>query len=136
MSTLESNRITVSGLAAYYSRTRALPETALSTADLDEDQTLWDEACERMLAWRSSLDQFEAEDAPDLAVLDTAIDFAIDERTSGGPAPSSIVPSGSGRIAFEWIAGDDTMIIEFVGCGRAEYTRITAGKVTQQGQLL
>jgi len=126
----------VSGMVSPFGRTHATPQTALSTPATHDDAALWDDACERMLAWRSSTDQFEPDDAPEVDILDTAIDFAVDERTRGGPAPSSIVPSGDGRVAFEWNDRGSTMVVEFIARGRARFTRIISGKVVEKGVLV
>ena len=138
MSTIDSYNIlsTEEIVVAQYSRTQVTPRTALATDTAADEAKLWDDALDRMLEWRKTPEQFEPEDAPDLAVLDTAIDYAVDERTDGGVAPVSIVPSGNGRVAFEWHSHGAIMLIEFVERGRAVYTRFVDGKVEEKGQLV
>lgn len=126
----------ISGMVSPFSRTHATPQTALATPAAQDDAALWDDACERMLAWRMNTDQFEPDDAPEIDILDTAIDFAVDERTRGGPVPTSIVPSGDGRVAFEWRYRGSTMVVEFVARGRARYTSFISGKVVAKGVLV
>lgn len=138
MSTLGS-RGTISagaGIISPFTKTSAAPQTSLASPDSGASAELWCNAVERMLAWRSHPERFEPDDAPTIEVLDTAIDYAEDERGRSGPAPTSIVPSGDGRVAFEWCDRGSTMIVEFVGRGRARYTIIDAGKVVKKGVLV
>lgn len=136
MSTLDSRNILSesTGSVMPFSRTYGAPADSLFTTEAD-DAALWDDACEQLLAWRSDPDAFDADDQPTTEILDTAIDFAVDERTRGGPAPSIIVPSGDGHIAFEWHARRSMMIIEFVGQGRAKFTKFADGLVIEKGVL-
>jgi len=137
MSTM-SMQNTLSGSASAVtpiSRTRGAPPNALATSASD-DASLWYDACERMLEWRSNPDQFAPDDQPLIEILDTAIDYAVDERNVGGPAPTIIIPSGDGRVAFEWHGRRSTMIIEFTGRGRANYTKFADGRVIEKGLLI
>ena len=111
----------------------ARPDSLLASAT--DDVALWNDACERMLAWRSAPDEFDGDDQPSIEILDTAIDYAVDERDRGGPAPTIVVPSGGNKIAFEWHARRCTMIIEFIGCGYAKYTKFVDGRVIEKGVL-
>lgn len=101
------------------------------------DVALWRQAIDQMLGWRSAAADLAAEDKPDDDVLDTAIDYAVDqiENISGAAAPSSIIPSGSGRIAMEWNDGSITFIIEFVALGTANLIEFRAGKVIRRSTL-
>lgn len=121
-------------LVTPYSQARGASPDSLVTSEVD-DARLWSDACERMLAWRSDPSQFDGDDQPSIEVLDTAIDFSVDERARGGPAPTLIVPSGGHKIAFEWHRRGSTMIIEFIGRGRAKYTGFVDGRVVEKGLL-
>lgn len=136
MSTLDARNILsdATGCVTPFSRTHGASPDALATSTND-DASLWDDACERMLDWRGNPGQFNEEDEPSIEILDTAIDFAVDERTRGGPAPTIIIPSGNGKVAFEWHYRRSTMIIEFVGRGHAKYTRFADGRVIEKGVL-
>jgi len=136
MSTMDRRSILsdVTGSVTPFSRTHGASPDVLATTSTG-DAALWDDACERMLAWRSGSEHFDADDEPTLEILDTAIDFAVDERTSGGPAPTIIIPSGDGKVAFEWHHRRGTMVIEFVGRGRAKYTKFADGRVIDKGVL-
>jgi len=137
MSTLEARNILSDAIDSVrpFARTHGAPPEALATPTTD-DASLWDDACERMLAWRADPSVFDEDDRPTVEILDTAIDFAVDEGTRGGASPSIIVPSGDGRVAFEWHFRRSTMILEFVGCGRAKYTMFADGRVIEQGVLV
>jgi len=124
-----------SGSVTPFTRTHAAPPEALATSTTG-DAAAWEDACERMLAWRSNPGQFAPDDQPSTEILDTAIDFAVDERTRGGPAPTIIIPSGDGRVAFEWHYRRSTMIIDFVGRGCAKYTKFADGRVVEKGVLI
>lgn len=138
MNLLDARKILsdVTGSVTPFSCTHGAPPEALATMSTTDDASLWEDACERMLAWRLNSEAFAPEDQPSIEILDTAIDFAIDERTSGGPVPSIIIPSGDGRVAFEWHNRRSTMIIEFVGQGRAKYTKFIDGSVSEKGILV
>jgi len=118
-----------------YGGTQGTPADALTSRGVD-DRALWDEALEAMLSWRSNPEQFEPEDRPDLPIVDAALDYAVDVRDGGVSLPSSIVPSGSGRIAFEWRAGEETLIVELVGSGEAVLTRFHDDRVVEKGRLV
>lgn len=118
-----------------YAVTQGTPAEALTSHGPD-DEDLWNEAIESMLDWRSDPTQFAPEDQPDFAILDTAIDYAMDSIPKKVPAPSSVAPSGSGRVSFEWHAGNDAVIFEIVRRGEAEYTRFAGGNVVRQGRFI
>lgn len=136
MSTLDARSILsdATGCVTPFSRTHGASPDALATS-VGDDASQWDDAIERMLAWRSNPGQFNEEDEPSIQIIETAIDFAVDERTSGGPAPMIIIPSGDGKVAFEWHYRRSTMIIEFVDRGRAKYTKFVDGRVIEKGEL-
>lgn len=119
-----------------YSVTGGAPTNALTSRQDDEDQTVWKEIVDTMLAWHSDAGKFDPADQPDKDILDTAFDYAVDQITGGGAAPSNVVPSGSGRIAFEWNAGDRTDIVEFIAQGVATLTRFQGGRVVETGRLI
>lgn len=118
-----------------YIVTRGTPADALAPREVVEDEMLWKEIIEAMLSWRLDFSRFDPEDRPDGEILDTAIDYACDEIRSGAPAPSSVVPSGSGRVAFEWNAGDNTVIVEFVDRGVAMLTQFVGDLVESNVRL-
>ena len=119
-----------------YPVTRGTPADALATREVDEDQTLWMEIIEAMLSWRSDSSRFDPADRPDEDILDSAIDYAFDQIPGGAPAPSNVVPSGSGRVAFEWNAGDDAAIVEFIDRGIAMFTRFVGDRVESKVRLV
>lgn len=137
MSTLDARNISsdAADFVTPFSRSHGASPEALATSATD-DAWLWDDACERMLAWRSTPGQFNADDEPSIEILDTAIDFAVDERTRGGPVPNIIIPSGDGKVAFEWHYRRNLMIIDFIGRGRAKYTKFADGRVIEKGVLI
>jgi hypothetical protein len=106
-------------------------------------EELWRDAIDCMLRWSSDPDIFAPTDLPDPAVLESAMDLAFDlwdqeeerPRATRWAAPTSIVPSGDGRIAFEWNNKDETVIVEIVGAGSATATVFQAGKVVEHGPL-
>lgn len=126
-----------------YGGTGGTPADALSPTRRDaalkrqrvED---WQQAIHEMLGWMSTPDQFDPQDQPDDAILETAIDYAADqiEEEEGDIAPDSIVLSGSGRIAMEWNDGAATAIIEFVQRGKAHFTLFVEGKVREKQVLV
>lgn len=116
--------------------TGGTPPAALKTRFRPEVEH-WQSAIDEMLRWRLDGSVFEPEDRPRIHILDTAIDFAADQKEdeSGGRAPTSIMPSGNGRVAMEWNQGSYTMIIEFVALGRAVCTEFSGGEVRNQYEL-
>lgn len=122
--------------AVQYPVTRGTPPDALAPREGVEDQILWKEIIESMLSWRSDSSKFDPADRPDQDILDAAIDYAVDASSSGAPVPSNVVPSGSGRVAFEWNAGDDAAIVEFIDRGVAMFTRFIGDCVEYKVRLL
>ena len=118
-----------------YVATQGTPADVLASSEVD-DRALWDEALEAILSWRSNPEHFAPEDRPDLPVVDAAIDYAVDVRDLGASPPSSIVPSGSGCVAFEWRAGEETLIVEFVDSGEAVLTRFVGNRVVEKERLI
>jgi hypothetical protein len=112
-----------------------MPADALTSREPD-DRALWNEALEAMHSWRFDPEQFAPEDRPDIHILEAAIDYAVDQLEQGAAAPSSIVPSGSGRVAFEWRADNETMIVDFVGRGEAVLTHFVGGRVVEKERLV
>ena len=136
MNTLQEHCVSVTREnTVVYVGTQGTPPDALTSSAVD-DRALWDEALEAMLSWRSSPENFAPEDRPDLPIVDAALDYAIDVRDLDVSPPSSIVPSGSGRVAFEWRAGEKTLIVELVGSGEAVLTRFLDNRVVEQQRLL
>jgi hypothetical protein len=99
------------------------------------DRDAWTHAIDEMLRWKAAPDQFDASDQPNDAILETAIDYAVDQRDENGPAPDSIVLSGSGRIAMEWNDDSATVVVEFVGLGAATYSRFMGQQLQEGGRL-
>lgn len=102
---------------------------------INNDASLWRSAIDELLRWKSAADTFDDDDAPDSAILDTAIDFAVDMLHERGPAPRSIVPSGNGSIAMEWRDGAVTLIVEFNEPGRATYSKFCNGRLDEVENL-
>jgi hypothetical protein len=117
-----------------FAKTRGATAEVLATPAIDS-ASLWTDAIDRMLEWRADPDRFDPCDAPSSEILDSAIDYAHDASRSGCFAPTIIVPSGDGRVAFEWHFGRDLMLIEFVGQGTANLTVFTDGKVVRRDEL-
>jgi hypothetical protein len=113
---------------------RSIEDAALKRQRVED----WQQAIHEMLGWMSTPDQFDPQDQPDDAILETAIDYAADqiEEEEGDIAPDSIVLSGSGRIAMEWNDGAATAIIEFVQRGKAHFTLFVEGKVREKQVLV
>jgi hypothetical protein len=135
MSTMQihDTGITRDNSSKYDTATGGTPTNALFAND---DIAAWKSACDEMLLWRSLSSPFEPEDQPDQAILNTAIDYAVDQIREGGPAPSSIIPSGSGRIAMEWNDAPITVIVEFIDVGTAIHTIFNEQKVVSRGILI
>lgn len=92
----------------------------------------WDDAIDQILKFRTEPSCFEQDDMPGDEIFSTAIDFAVDHKDFGTRAPSWIVPSGAGRITFEWHIGNHKFLLEFVGEGVAEYVEMSNGKVVNR----
>jgi len=119
-----------------YGITQGTTADALVSREVDEDQILWDEIEEAILSWYSS-DIFDPMDRPATEILNTALDFVIDQKSAfGAPAPSNVVPSGSGQIAFEWNTGNDAVILEFTGLGVAVVTKFKGNRVVKTFTLI
>lgn len=118
-----------------YGITHGAPPETLASQEVGDDQAFWDEVIEDMLSWLSDPSIFDPEDQPDKEILETALDYAYDQRSVSASVPSNVVPSGSGRIAFEWYAGDDAEIVEFIELGKAILTRFKGNRVIEVSHL-
>jgi hypothetical protein len=109
------------------------PAAALLSSKQRDITHLWKDAIDAMLGWKMDSTQFETEDRPNYAILDTALDYACDQMESDqcDPAPDSIIPSGDGRIAMEWNDGPFTVILEFVARGLAVLQKFKQGKLEE-----
>ena len=110
-------------------RTRGTPQSALSTDIKRGDEALWKAVIDRLLKWSSDLSIFAPDDRPDALILRSAIDFAYDSMAEDQPAPTSMMPSGQGAIAFEWDTGRFTQIVELTGIGTGTFTSFKDGKI-------
>lgn len=124
-----------------FAQTHGATADALAKSEVDDTCLLWKDACEHLLTWRSNPETFDSEDRPAIEILDTAIDYAVDQlqnagkKSQIGAAPTVIIPSGDGKVAFEWHHLKGAMVIEFVGRGRAKYTVFVGGRVVDKGLL-
>lgn len=138
MSALQSHNSSITrGLTLPYgTNTSGTPATALTSSSQPNETTLWSQAVDAILSWKTTGSGFTEEDAPNAQILDTAIDYAIDQREQGLAAPSYAVPSGGGNIAFEWHSIRETLIVEFVARGRARFTHFKGDRVVARGHLI
>lgn len=106
------------------------------TSLVNAESALWKKAIDQMLAWRNPALADNCGDFPACEIVDTAIDFAMDQFDGGSCAPDSIMPSGAGRIAMEWNNQNATMILEFIGLGSAVLTMFdSSGKIVERRSL-
>jgi hypothetical protein len=120
----------------YGTATGGTPATALSTSPRASETSLWTQLIDAMLKWKSDPSAFDPADVPSAPILDTAIDYAVDQRDRGFTAPSCGGPSGSGRIAFEWHSMPETLIIEFIDRGIARFSHFNGDRISERGHLV
>lgn len=118
-----------------FASTRGASAEMLASGLSSTDAANWDALLEELLRWRQQgIELFVADDNPTPEVLDTALDFIQDYRRVQR-TPSSAIPSGSGRISFEWRSGTERKPVieslEFTGAGQAEYVRIVGENVVE-----
>jgi hypothetical protein len=102
-----------------------------------DDLVAWNDALERVLSWRNETVDPSDTDSPSIEIVDTALDFIADHREwAGRPSPTLIVPSGDGKIAFEWHSNGMVTIVEFVARGRARVTEFSDGRVVNTMTLI
>ena len=135
MSTLQEtdSLLTRESSAKYETATDGAPPEALFTGS---DAAAWRSAYNEMLGWMSPSSPFDPEDQPDQVIIEAAIDYAVDQIRANGPAPSSIIPSGNGRIAMEWNDAPFTVIVEFVDRGTATRTIFANQRVSSKVLLI
>ncbi|MEM1354385.1 MAG: hypothetical protein AAGC44_10455 [Planctomycetota bacterium] len=83
---------------------------------------LWDDALDALLSWKN-------EDHVSWECLTTAIDFSIDMKREGHPAPSCISANEDGTISFEWRYDGTTLAYEVQGLGEIEHFVLDNGRV-------
>ena len=113
----------------------SFPTPNLSEAGVpDPEVDLWRDAIDEMLRWMSQRAESGPDEMPWPDMLATAIDYAVGQAidTNGANAPTSIVPSGRGRIAMEWNGGPITLIVEFTGRGEADFVEMHSGKLHER----
>lgn len=99
-----------------------------STALVANEADHWSDAIDTLLRWASEPDEISPE------CLESAIDFAVDLRDKAS-APSSIMATEDGNIAFEWRAAGFLLIVTITGSGRGEYTMTRDCRVVAEGTL-
>jgi len=138
MSTVQDYSIDTSrdGTRQSNEETGTPPQALISPAS--PDIQWWKQAIDQMLSWKTSSGHLESEDQPDDEILSTAIDYAVDqvETKTDQPAPNSVIPSGSGRIAMEWNDGLRTVVVEFIALGIATYTEFDRNKLVRSHKLV
>lgn len=137
MSTVYAKSATISSQADFGSVSSSFASTGnILVSDQGKNETEhWKDAIDQILKFKSNPNSLDQDDVPCDAVYEAAIDFAVDHKCLGARAPSWIVPSGAGRIAFEWHVGNRKFLLEFIEEGIAEYIEICDGKIANRGVM-
>jgi len=134
MTTFSATSPTISEASYGSVRHTSVSTEHILVSDQDKIETAhWEEAIDQILKFKSDTDFLDQNDVPSDAAYQAAIDFAVDHKDLETRAPSWIVPSGSGRIVFEWHVGDSKFLLEFVEEGFAKYIELHRGKVVNRG---
>ena len=136
LSNMSQTDLTATGRVVPYSQTRGATADGLATGPRNVDAALWEEVNDTLLSWLGGSSSLEEEDQPSREILESALDFTDDLRSEGQPAPSFVVPSRDGLIAFEWHYGGGRIeIVEVIKRGTFLYTQFTNNKVTKRVEL-
>lgn len=82
----------------------------------------WDQLVDDLLALRQLQDDWDGQgaDAPDPAVVDSALKLALDFRAAAKHPADRVVAGVNGTVFFEWFAPTEYLEIEVVSPGTAE----------------
>lgn len=89
----------------------------------------WKQAVDTLLGWYKDPDEIDAD------CLNSAIDFASDQRDDGVSPPSSIIATDDGEITFEWRRSRLLIMVTILASGLAEYTKLHDCRVVDEGLL-
>jgi hypothetical protein len=93
-------------------------------------EAVWEDLIEELRRWQDEGARlFDANDAPAYEIVATALDFSKGQCDRGAAPPTSVAPSGGGRIMFEWRTPDVVELFEIQSCTTAEHTRLRNGRV-------
>lgn len=92
---------------------------------------------EKLVAWAQNPRQFEDDDitVPSAATISRASLVASSLRDQGAPAPSRIVPTGDGGIAFQYDSDPEFISIEVEPDGPVELLVFNKGRLTHRAEL-
>ncbi|HEX7379782.1 MAG TPA: hypothetical protein VF278_21840 [Pirellulales bacterium] len=92
---------------------------------------------EQLAAWTLNPGQFADDDVvpPNAATIACASATAISLRDQGAPAPTRIVPTGDGGIAFQYDSDPEFISIEVEPEGRVELLVFVNGRLTHRAEL-
>lgn len=92
---------------------------------------------EQLAAWALNPSQFEGDDLvpPSAEAISRASTTAISLRDHGAPAPTRIVPTGDGGIAFQYDGEPEFISIEVEPEGRVELLVFNKGRLTHRAEL-
>jgi hypothetical protein len=92
---------------------------------------------EQLAAWALDTSQLEDDDIvpPNPATIDRASKAAIALRDQGAPAPTRIVPTGDGGVAFQYDGQSEFISIEIEPEGRVELLVFVNGRLTHRAEL-
>jgi len=125
----ESSIVRTAGVP--YATTRGTPPQSLATQY--RERHVWLEVIDALKDWWENPDQFEPGDRPDPSLLSAAIRCAVNWMESDAAAPTHVLPSGSGNVAFEWESQSELMIVEVVESAKARFTLFSGDQVASKG---
>jgi hypothetical protein len=104
-------------------------ETDSSRPSIAQPTELWSDVIDTLLGWSQSSDEIVP------ACLQSAIDFAWDQREARAAPPTSVIATEDGDITFEWRSPKLTIIVTILDSGRAEYVKLHDSQVVEEGLL-
>lgn len=113
-------------------------EARTETADKPKMTEAWAPFIEEQLVeWALNPRQCEGDDVvpPNSATISHATVTAISLRDQGAPAPTRIVPTGDGGIAFQYDGDPEFISIEVEPEGRVELLVFVNGRLTHRTEL-
>jgi hypothetical protein len=129
--------ISAENLAFFTGAPRLQESDKVGARDKRKSSDAWASLIEQLVSWAQGASQITDDDiiAPSSATISRATTVAVSLRDQGAPAPTRIVPTGDGGIAFQYDGRPQFISIEVEPEGPVELLIFNEGRLTHRADL-